>query len=168
METEQNFKSELMHNKKLQIVLSLFAVVMLLLAYGLFRDHSKVISAEEANTLLIEGKIEKIIIDGEYMHLLTDAEDYKVYAEALKGDEYLKQFPVEVRTDPEYIYNILSLLILAGAFLFLFRLATRRPPIPGTGSCPWTRPCMITITRASLVQSRKAAQQIIPLMMPTG
>ena len=121
METEQSFKSELMHNKKLQIVLSLFMVVMILLGYGIFRENSHVISAEEANGLFLGQKIEKVLVDGEYLHLITAEHHYKVYKEAVKDDDYLKQYPVEVNTDPNYIYDVLSLLILLGAFFMLFR-----------------------------------------------
>ena len=121
METKQDFKSTFLGSKKLQIILSLFLLVVVLLSYGMLRDSDNVITHKEANTLFSKDKIEKIIIDGDYVHLKTADKGYKVYKDAIDTTAFFSKYPVEVREDPAYLYDVLSLIILLGAFAFLFR-----------------------------------------------
>ncbi len=121
METKQDFKFTLLSNKKLQVILSLFLLVVVLLSYGMLRDSDNVITHKEANALFTQDKIVKIVIDGDYVHLKTADKGYKVYKDAINTTPFFSKYPVEVREDSAYLYDVLSLIILLGAFAFLFR-----------------------------------------------
>ena len=121
METKQDFKSTFLSSKKLQIILSLLLLIIVLLAYGMLRDSDNVITHKEANALFTQDKIEKIIIDGDYVHLKTADKGYKIYKDAINTTPFFSKYPVEVRQDSAYLYDVLSLIILLGAFAFLFR-----------------------------------------------
>ncbi len=121
METKQHFKT-LFESKKVQIILVLLILLLSLTAYGILRDKDDIITHKEANTLFTKDKIEKLVIDGDYIHIKTADKGYKVYKEAINTSSFFSKYPVEVKEDSTYLYDILSLLILLGAFLFLFRL----------------------------------------------
>lgn len=121
METKQHFKT-LLGSKKIQIILLLLVLFFTLLAYGVLRDKDDIITHKEANSLFTQDKIEKLVIDGDYIHIITADRGYKVYKDAINTTSFFSKYPVEVKEDSAYLYDILSLLILLGAFLFLFRL----------------------------------------------
>ena len=121
METEQNFKPKLLNSNNIIIIVSLLVVFVALLAFGILRDTDKIITHKEANSLFTQDKIEKIILDGEYIHLKTADNSYKIYKEAINKPSFFTKYQVEVREDSSYIYDILSLLILLAVFGFLYR-----------------------------------------------
>ncbi len=120
METKPDFKA-LFNSKKIQIIASLLIVAVVLLSYGILRDKDDIITHKQANALFTKDKIEKIVLDGEYVHLKTADKSYKIYKDAINKASYFSKYPVEVKESRAYLYDILTLLILLGAFLFLFR-----------------------------------------------
>ena len=121
METKQHFNT-LLGSKKIQIILVLLILFLTLISYGVLRDKDDIITHEKANVLFTQDKIEKLIIDGDYIHIKTANQGYKIYKDAIDATSFFSKYPVEVKEDSSYLYDILSLLILLGAFLFLFRL----------------------------------------------
>ena len=121
METKLNFKPKLLNSNNIIIIVSLLVVFVALLAFGILRDTDKIITHKEANSLFSQDKIEKIILDGEYIHLKTADNSYKIYKEAINKPSFFTKYQVEVREDSSYIYDILSLLILLAVFGFLYR-----------------------------------------------
>ena len=120
METKPNFKT-LFSSKKLQIVLFLFLLFFTLIAYGILRDSDDIISRNEANKLFTEDKIKKVVLDGEYVHLKTADTSYKIYKDAINKNSFFSKYPVEVKESSSYLYDMLSLLILLAAVVFLIR-----------------------------------------------
>ncbi len=120
METKPDFKTFFL-SKKVQIILVLMLLVLMLFAYGVLRDSDHIISDNEAKTLLTENKIERVVVDGSYIHLKTADKGYKIYKDALNAKLFLAKYPVEVKEESGSLYDILSLLVLLGAFWFLFR-----------------------------------------------
>ena len=120
METKPNFKA-LFSSKKLQIVLLLLLLLFTLLSYGILRNSDDIITHKQANSLFTQDKIEKIILDGEYVHLKTADKSYKIYKDAINKKSFFTKYPVEVKEDSTYIYDLLSLLIMLVAIAFLFR-----------------------------------------------
>ena len=118
METKLNFKPKLLNGKNITIIASLLVLFVALLAFGILRDTDKLITHKEANSLFTQDKIEKIILDGEYIHLKTADSSYKIYKDAINKTSFFSKYQVEVREDRSYIYDILSLLILLAAFGF--------------------------------------------------
>ena len=121
METKLNFKPKLINSNNIIIIVSLLVLFVALLAFGILRDTDKIITHEEANNLFTQDKIERIILDGEYIHLKTADHSYKIYKEAINKPSFFTKYQVEVREDSSYIFDILLLLILLAIFGFLYR-----------------------------------------------
>ena len=112
----------ILNTKNLKIILALVVLLILLLTFANLRDKDPLLTHKQANTLFHKDKITKLVIDGEYIHILTKNKRYKIYKEAIKTEAFFSKYPVEVKEDNEYLYNILSLLILISAFGFLYTL----------------------------------------------
>jgi ATP-dependent metalloprotease FtsH len=119
--TKLNFKSKTLNSKNIKIIIALLSVVLGLLLFTLLRDTDRLITHKQANSLFTKDKIQKLIVDGEYIRLLTAEGRYKVYKEAINKTAFFTKYPVEVREEHASTYDILSLIILLGAFWFLFR-----------------------------------------------
>jgi ATP-dependent metalloprotease FtsH len=121
METKLDFKRKLLNSSNIIIIASLSVLFVALLAFGILRDTDKIITHKEANTLFTQDKIKKIILDGEYIHLKTADNSYKIYKGAINKPSYFAKYQVEVRETSNYIYGILLLLILLAVFGFLYQ-----------------------------------------------
>jgi len=112
-------KYNILKSKKLHIVITLFILLVLLLSYGIFRDTSKIITQNKLNTILGQNKVEKIVLDGNYFYLKIDNKNYKIYKDLVDNTSTFRKYPIEVKDENSYVYDILSLVILFGAFVFL-------------------------------------------------
>ncbi len=121
METEHNFKPKTLNRKNIKIISILLILLLGLLAFATLRDTDDLITHKQANTLYSQNKIQKVIVDGEYIRLKTADNSYKIYKDAVNKTAFFTKYPVEVTPDSSYIYDILSLLILLGAFGLLYR-----------------------------------------------
>ncbi len=106
----------------IKIIAGLLIVLLILLSFATFRDTDSLITHDQANRLYTEGKIEKVIIDGDFLRLKTDTVTYKIYKDAVNKTAFFTKYPVEVREDNSYLYDLFSLLIIIAAFGFLYRL----------------------------------------------
>ncbi|RRS29946.1 MAG: ATPase AAA [Epsilonproteobacteria bacterium (ex Lamellibrachia satsuma)] len=111
----------MLNNKNIKIIIILLAVLVGLLVFALLRDTDKLITHTQANRLFTKDKIQKVIVDGEYIRLHTSSGNYKVYKDAINKTAFFTKYPVEVKEKSDSWYDILSLLIVIGAFWFLFR-----------------------------------------------
>ena len=103
-------------------MLVLLSLLIGLLLFAFVRDTDKLITHTQANKLYSSNQIQKVILDGEYIRLKTQTQTYKVYKEAINKDTFYAKYLVEVKEDSTYFYNILSLLILISAFVFMYIL----------------------------------------------
>ncbi|MBD3790943.1 MAG: ATP-dependent metallopeptidase FtsH/Yme1/Tma family protein [Campylobacterales bacterium] len=88
----------------------------------MFRDSAEVITHQQANTLFTQDKITKLVVEGDYIRILTEEKEYKVYEGAINKGSFFTKYPVEVKESNEYLYDLLALFIIAGAFVFFFRM----------------------------------------------
>lgn len=121
-QTKRNFKLPVLHPSNIRIMVALLIVLILLLAFATLRDTDELITHKEANTLYSENKIKKLIVDGEYIRIQTDAAQYKIYQGAINKTAFFTKYPIEVKEDNSELYDILFLLIIIAAFVFLYRL----------------------------------------------
>ncbi len=121
METKLNFKPRAINGKNIKIIISLLVVFVGLLAFGILRDSDQLITHKQANSLYSQDKIQKVIVDGEYIRLRTADDSYKIYKDAINKTAFFTKYPVEVTSDSSYLYDILSLLIILAAFGLLYR-----------------------------------------------
>jgi len=122
LETKQNFNLDTINKKNIKIILLLLSVFLGLLFFIFFRDTDKLITHTQANTLYSNNQIQKVILDGEYIRLKTKTKTYKIYKEAINTDTFYSKYLVEVNEDSSYLYNILTLLIILAAFVFMYIL----------------------------------------------
>jgi len=116
------FNPSTLNRSNIKIIVVLLTVLLVLLSFATLRDTDTLITHDQANTLYTEGKIQKVIIDGDFLRLKTDTITYKIYKDAVNKTAFFTKYPVEVREDNSYLYDLLSLLIIIAAFGFLYRL----------------------------------------------
>ena len=111
-----NFKTS-----NIRVIMGLLIVLLLLLSFGLLRDTDTFITHDQANILYTEDKIQKITVDGEILRIKTNTENFKIYKDAINKTAFFTKYPVEVREDKSYLYDIFFLLIVIAAFGFFYR-----------------------------------------------
>ncbi len=116
------FNPSALNPSNVKIIVGLLVVLVLLLSFAILRDTDTLITHDQANALYTDNKIQKIILDGDFIRLKTDTGIYKIYKEAVNKTAFFTKYPVEVRKDNSYIYDLLSLLIIIAAFGFLYRM----------------------------------------------
>jgi len=121
METVRKFRFKGFDSKNLKIIIGLLSLFIVLIVFAMLRDTDKLITHKQANALYNKEKIKKLIVDGEYIRIKTDEGQYKVYKDAINKNAFFSKYPVEVKEEPSHLYDLFSLLVLVGAFIFLFR-----------------------------------------------
>jgi ATP-dependent metalloprotease FtsH len=116
------YKSEMLNAKNIKIIAVLLIILLGILLFTVMRDTDTLITHKQANALYSDDKIEKIIIDGEYIRLKTANNTYKIYKNAVNKTAFFEKYPVEVKEDNSYLYDFISLLLVLFAFGFLYRL----------------------------------------------
>ncbi len=113
---------QIFKEKNIRIIIGLAAALLVLLAFAFLRDDSRSITAAEASKLYKDGRISNIIVDGEYLRLVTPTQTYKIYKGSINTKVLFQKYPVEVARGQGYILDFLYLLVIIGAFAFLFRM----------------------------------------------
>ena len=121
METVRKFRFKSFDSKNLKIITGLLSLFIVLIVFAMLRDTDKLITHKQANVLYNKEKIKKLIVDGDYIRIKTDGGQYKVYKDAINKNAFFSKYPVEVKEEPSHLYDLFSLLVLVGAFIFLFR-----------------------------------------------
>ncbi len=119
--TKQKFKPQ-SNSKNIKIIIALLLVLLLLLSFVGLRDTDPLLTHKQANVLFKQDKIQKLIIDGAYIRMLTKEGRYKIYKDAINKKTFFSKYPVEVKEKSPYWYDILSLLVLFASFGFLYTL----------------------------------------------
>ena len=114
--------SPTLNKKNIKIIIGLLLSLLFILAFILLRNTDTLITHKQANALFTKDKIEKLIIDGDTIRIVTDNTTYKIYKDAINKKAFFEKYPVEVIEDQGYIYDLLSLFMLAGAFWFMYYL----------------------------------------------
>lgn len=119
---KRNFNHVSFNAKNIKVIAGLLLALLVLLVFTKFRDTDTLITHDQANALYTGNKIQKVIIDGDFIRLNTATENYKIYKDAVNKTAFFSKYPVEVREDNSNFYDLFLLLILIGAFVFLYRL----------------------------------------------
>ena len=106
----------------IKVITVLLVVLVLLLSFATLRDTDTLITHDQANKLYTENQIQKVIVDGDFIRLNTDTNHYKIYKDAINKTAFFTKYPVEIKQDNSYLYDLLSLFIIIAAFGFLYRL----------------------------------------------
>jgi len=116
------FDPSALNPSNVKIIVGLLVLLVLLLSFAILRDTDTLITHDQANALYTEDKIQKVIIDGEFIRLKTDEGTYKIYKDAVNKTAFFTKYPVEVHQDNSYIYDLLSFLVIIAAFGFFYRM----------------------------------------------
>ncbi|HFS85153.1 MAG TPA: hypothetical protein ENK72_00850, partial [Epsilonproteobacteria bacterium] len=111
------------NNKKFKIVLLLSVLMIGLLLFAVTRESAPVISHQEANLLYSQEKIKKVVIDGEYIRLVTSKGSYRVYREAINKSACFTKYRVEVRENTMAYLFLAGLAVLVVLFLLYLLLS---------------------------------------------
>lgn len=111
------------NNKKFKIVLLLSVLMIGLLLFAVTRESAPVISHQEANLLYSQEKIKKVVIDGEYIRLVTSKGSYRVYREAINKSAFFTKYRVEVRENTMAYLFLAGLAVLVVLFLLYLLLS---------------------------------------------
>ncbi len=118
---QRKFNSSMINAKNIKIISILLVVLLALLLFTVLRDTDTLITHKQANVLYSENKIKKLIIDGDYIRIKTAENTYKVYKEAVNKTAFFEKYPVEVREDKAYLFDLFSLIFLLFVFIFFYR-----------------------------------------------
>ncbi|MFC2073585.1 ATP-dependent metallopeptidase FtsH/Yme1/Tma family protein, partial [Campylobacterota bacterium] len=92
-----NFNPSSLNPSNIKIIAGLLVVLIILLSFATLRDTDTLITHDQANILYTEDKIQKVIIDGDFIRLNTDTINYKIYKDAINKTAFFTKYPVEVR-----------------------------------------------------------------------
>jgi ATP-dependent metalloprotease FtsH len=118
--TKLNYK--LFAISKVQIIVILFGILLALLLFAFLRDEDTIITHHKANQLYTENKIQKLLLDGEYLHIITAQEHFKIYKHAINQSAFFTKYPVEVIEESGLFLDVIFLFVILGAFGFLYTL----------------------------------------------
>jgi len=107
-------------NSQIKLIFILFAILIALIIYMVSRDNSILISQSDANTLANNNKIEKIVADGDYLYLIGDKNNFKVYKYGINNSKYFSKYKVETK-ESNLIYVLLGILFFIVALGFLLK-----------------------------------------------
>jgi cell division protease FtsH len=121
-ETKEAFSVKLKRKKSLKIIIGLGVLLVVLLLFSFMRGGEKLISHKQANALYVEDKITRVILEGEFLYLITPNQRYKIYQGAINKKAFFEKYPVEVVEESgDAWYNFFSLVIILAAFALLYR-----------------------------------------------
>ncbi len=121
LETKQRYKSDFINNKNIKIIFFLAILLTALLLFAFFRDRDTLITNRQANILYTNNKIEKLILDGPYIHIKTATNRYKIYKNAINKTAFFEKYPVYVVENNSNFYDFLSFIIILITLGLLFR-----------------------------------------------
>lgn len=104
----QNFKSK----KIIILFISAFFILALLL-FGLLRDNSKGVTLKQANQLLQDNVVKKVVITKDFVYLKTADDIYKISSSQVSPKMFIDH-KVEVNNNSEIITYILFFIMFCG------------------------------------------------------
>ena len=116
-----HFNRSFVNANNIKVISILLVLLLTMLLFSMLRNTDTLITHKEANTLFTGDRIQKVILDGEYIRIKTEAGQYKIYKEAINQNAFFTKYPVEVIENKSSFYDIFSLFILVGAFWLFFR-----------------------------------------------
>ena len=116
-----HFNRSFVNANNIKVISILLVLLLTMLLFSMLRNTDTLITHKEANTLFMGDRIQKVILDGEYIRIKTEAGQYKIYKEAINQNAFFTKYPVEVIENKSSFYDIFSLFILVGAFWLFFR-----------------------------------------------
>jgi ATP-dependent metalloprotease FtsH len=109
---------------RIALYLSAFIIIGLVL-FAVLRDNSQAISLAQANELLHDGDVKKVIATKKYVFLKTDTGYYKIPSSQVTPKMFINQ-KVEVGSEANILIYILLFVIILGLGSLIFRYFQKR------------------------------------------
>ncbi|MDX1808027.1 MAG: ATP-dependent metallopeptidase FtsH/Yme1/Tma family protein [Sulfurospirillaceae bacterium] len=116
-----NFKS-----KKLLVALIALCVIAILLGYQYIQNSPSIINLDTYNKLLDKGSILNAKIEQNEVILYTQDKAYSIAKDGIVIKDLLKQVPIEVASDSQYVDDLTSVFAFALIMLFVILYAKKR------------------------------------------
>ncbi len=110
------------NDKNIRIIIGLLIALIIIITFSILRDTTKAITTVELSRLYTQDKIQKLMIDNNYLYFITQEGNFKIYKGSINTKSLFKKYPVEVIGNKNYLMDLLYLFIIIGAFIFLFRM----------------------------------------------
>ncbi len=104
---------------RLVIYISAFIIISLIL-FAVLRDTSKFITLSQANEILSDKSVQKVIVSKEYVYLKTSNELFKIASSQVTPRMFV-DYKVEISNESNVVVYILFIILLLGIGSFLFR-----------------------------------------------
>jgi len=104
---------------RIALVVSAFVIIALVL-FAILRDNADAITLNQANTLLQNKSVKKVIVTKEYVYLKTDNGYYKIASSQVSPKMFI-DYKVEVGNESNIIVYILFLVLILGLGSLLFK-----------------------------------------------
>ncbi len=111
----------MLNSKTNRIALYISAITIIsLILFALFRDNADAITLREANTMLQEKSVEKVIVAKKYVYLKTKYGLFKIASSQVSPKMFIDQ-KVEVNEDSNALLYILFTIFFLGVLSFILR-----------------------------------------------
>jgi ATP-dependent metalloprotease FtsH len=97
---------------RIALVFSAFVIIALVL-FAILRDNADAITLSQANSLLADKSVKKVIVTKEYVYLKTDTGYYKIASSQVSPKMFIN-YKVEVGSESNIVVYILFLVLLLG------------------------------------------------------
>ena len=109
---------------RIALFLSAF-IIIVLVAFAILRDNSQPISLSQAQTLLKEGSVKKVVVTKKYVFLKTAAGYYRIPSSQARPKMFIN-YKVEVGSEANIVMYILFFILFLGIGSLLFRSFQKR------------------------------------------
>ncbi|MGM0623050.1 MAG: AAA family ATPase [Campylobacterota bacterium] len=104
-----------------KIIIALVALLGLLLSFAYLRDGAEHINASKAEFFIQNKPVTKAYIDGDYLYIQVDNENYKVIKDAINMQQLHQQVAVKIKQDKSYLMDLFLVLIILAALVMLLQ-----------------------------------------------
>ncbi len=110
------------NDKNIRIIIGLLVALVVIFVISIFRDNTKIITTVELSKIYTKDKIQKLLIDDNYLYFITEDGTFKIYKNSISTKALFKKYPVEVIEDSGYLMELLYLFVIIVAFITLFKM----------------------------------------------
>jgi ATP-dependent metalloprotease FtsH len=110
------------NDKNIRIIIGLLIALVMIFVISIFRDNTKIITTVELSKIYTKDKIQKLLIDDNYLYFVTADGTFKIYKNSISTKALFKKYPVEVIEDSDYLMELLYLFVIIVAFVTLFKM----------------------------------------------
>ncbi len=106
-------------SNRIALYVSFFLVITLIL-FAIFRDNATAITLKEANKILEDSSVKKVIVSKNYVYLKTKKKFYKIASSQVTPKMFIN-YKVEVKNESNLLLYLLFLILILGIGSYIIR-----------------------------------------------